>query len=91
MVYIGSCTGDSQLVKLNTDMDAEGSFVEVVDTYTNLGPIVDLCVVDLEHQGQGLVVTCSGVGKVDIPMGALFHPAKPYRTSRHPKRPTIKL
>lgn len=29
----------------------------------NLGPIVDLCVVDLERQGQGQVVTCSGAFK----------------------------
>jgi DNA damage-binding protein 1 len=33
-----------------------------MDTYTNLGPITDLCVVDLERQGQGQVVTTSGVG-----------------------------
>ena len=33
-----------------------------MDTWTNLGPIVDLAVVDLERQGQGQVVTCSGKG-----------------------------
>ena len=27
------------------------------------GPIVDFCVVDLERQGQGQVVTCSGAYK----------------------------
>lgn len=27
----------------------------------NLGPIVDMCVIDLERQGQGQVVTCSGM------------------------------
>lgn len=27
----------------------------------NLGPIVDMCVIDLERQGQGQVVTCSGI------------------------------
>ena len=64
VVYIGSSTGDSQLVKLNTEEDGDGSYVEVLDTYTNLGPIIDLCVVDLERQGQGQVVTCSGVAKV---------------------------
>lgn len=36
------------------------SFLEVLDTTTNLGPIVDFCVVDLDRQGQGQVVTCSG-------------------------------
>lgn len=31
------------------------SFVEVLDSQPNLGPIVDFCVVDLERQGQGQV------------------------------------
>lgn len=26
-----------------------------METFTNLGPIVDMCVVDLERQGQGQV------------------------------------
>lgn len=52
-----------QLVKLNLHPDAKGSYVEVLERYTNLGPIVDFCVVDLERQGQGQVVTCSGAFK----------------------------
>ena len=59
-VYIGSRLGDSQLVRLNTEQDSEGSYVTVVDTFTNLGPILDMCLVDLERQGQGQLVTCSG-------------------------------
>ena len=59
-VYIGSRLGDSQLVRLNSDQDSQGSYVTVVDTFTNLGPILDMCVVDLERQGQGQLVTCSG-------------------------------
>ena len=39
-----------------------GNFVEVLDTMTNLGPIVDFVVVDLERQGQGQV---SGVILID--------------------------
>lgn len=31
------------------------NYVEVLDTVTNLGPIVDFVVVDLERQGQGQV------------------------------------
>ncbi|KAI9079024.1 hypothetical protein K1719_039024 [Acacia pycnantha] len=62
-VYIGSSVGDSQLIKLNLQPDARGSYVEVLERYVNLGPIVDLCVVDLERQGQGQVVTCSGAFK----------------------------
>lgn len=66
-VYIGSDKGDSQLVKLSTvrnEMDR--SFVEVVQTYPHLGPIIDFCIVKgmgCLRQGQGLVVTCSGIGK----------------------------
>ncbi|XVE94238.1 hypothetical protein REPUB_Repub01dG0264300 [Reevesia pubescens] len=62
-VYIGSSYGDSQLIKLNLQPDAKGSYVEVLEKYVNLGPIVDFCVVDLERQGQGQVVTCSGAYK----------------------------
>ncbi|GJW54584.1 DNA damage-binding protein 1 [Tanacetum coccineum] len=52
-----------QLVKLNVQPDAKGSYVEVLERYVNLGPIVDFCMVDLERQGQGQVVTCSGAYK----------------------------
>ncbi|KAI7751098.1 LOW QUALITY PROTEIN: hypothetical protein M8C21_020503 [Ambrosia artemisiifolia] len=62
-VYVGSSFGDSQLIKLNLQPDTKGSYVEVLERYVNLGPIVDFCVVDLERQGQGQVVTCSGAYK----------------------------
>lgn len=60
IVYIGSKFGDSQLVKLSTEPDEHGSFVQVCESFTNLGPITDMCLVDLEKQGQGQLVTCSG-------------------------------
>ncbi|KAK3268005.1 DNA damage-binding protein 1 [Cymbomonas tetramitiformis] len=63
VVFIGSNFGDSQLVKVNPQPDARGSYVDVLENFINLGPIVDLCVVDLERQGQGQVVTCSGAAK----------------------------
>ncbi|KAK1891353.1 DNA damage-binding protein 1 [Dissostichus eleginoides] len=59
VVFVGSRLGDSQLVKLNVDSNEQGSYVGVMETFTNLGPIVDMCVVDLERQGQGQLVTCS--------------------------------
>ena len=61
----GSLYGDSQLVRLHpeaVDPAQPTNFVEVMDVWTNLGPIIDLAVVDLERQGQGQVVTCSGKG-----------------------------
>ena len=52
-----------QLIKLQMQPDAKGSYVDFLGRYVNLGPIVDFCVVDLERQGQGQVVTCSGAFK----------------------------
>ena len=64
VVYVGSAQGDSQLIKLSPERDAEtGNLFEIRETYTNLGPIVDFCVVDLDRQGQCQLVTCSGTGK----------------------------
>lgn len=63
VVYVGSRLGDSQLVKLNAEPNEFGSYVDILETFTNLGPIVDMCVVDLEKQGQGQLVTCSGAFK----------------------------
>ena len=59
-MFVGSAYGDSQLVRLSAEPVAgpEGappSFVEPLESFTNLGPIVDFAVVDLERQGQGQV------------------------------------
>ena len=64
VMFVGSRLGDSQLIRLSAErVDDTGSgFIELLDTYTNLGPIVDMAVVDLESQGQ--LVTCSGCFKV---------------------------
>ena len=67
VVYVGSTFGNSQLVKLHIepgiDKDGNPTYVEILEEFTNLGPIVDFAVVDLERHGQGQVVTCSGVHK----------------------------
>ncbi|CAG9859415.1 unnamed protein product [Phyllotreta striolata] len=63
VLFIGSRIGDSQLVKLNQKADENGSYVTVMESFTNLAPILDMCVVDLERQGQGQLVTCSGAFK----------------------------
>nr|XP_029150843.1 DNA damage-binding protein 1 [Arachis hypogaea] len=57
-VFIGSSCGDSQLLKLKLQPDANASSVELVESFLNLGPITDLCVVD-----RGQIVTCSGAYK----------------------------
>lgn len=63
VVFIGSAFGDSQLIKLRPDKNEEGTYVEVLEVYDNLGPIMDMCVADLDRQGQGQAVTCSGCNK----------------------------
>lgn len=64
MVHIGSRLGDSQLIKLYTNpRDEDATFIKICETYANVGPISDMCLVDLEKQGQGQLVTCSGFGK----------------------------
>jgi len=62
-VYVGSAAGDSQLICLKSEKQANGSYFQEVKRDVNLGPILDFCVVDLDRQGQGLMVTCSGCGK----------------------------
>ena len=63
VVYVGSRLGNSQLVRLQTEQNEDGSFLEVMECFPNLGPIVDMCVVDIERQGQGQLITCSGAFK----------------------------
>lgn len=40
-------------------MPVDGScpenYVEVIDSMSNIGPIVDFCVMDMDRQGQGQV------------------------------------
>jgi len=63
VVYIGSAFGDSQLIKLRAAPDENGSFIDVLESYPNIGPITDMCVVKTEKQGQSQIVTCSGAFK----------------------------
>lgn len=63
VIFIGSRLGDSQLIKLITKADENGSYCVPMEIFTNLAPIVDMAVVDLERQGQGQMVTCSGAFK----------------------------
>lgn len=49
-VYIGSRLGDSQLIRLNVTPDENQSYITVIETFTNLGPISDMILVDLDRQ-----------------------------------------
>lgn len=64
VVFIGSRLGDSQLIRLLSEPSGDNPnnpFVEILDSFTNLGPIRDLIVVNTDGQNQ--VVTCSGAFK----------------------------
>lgn len=58
VVFVGSVAGDSQLVRIHPQPLLESepdNMTEVLETFVNLGPILDFVVVDLERQGQGQV------------------------------------
>ncbi|KAJ1977860.1 DNA damage-binding protein 1a [Dimargaris verticillata] len=63
LVYIGSHYGDSMLIQLTTEAVTPGTYFRTLETFTNLAPITDFCVVDTDKQGQGQVVACSGAYK----------------------------
>lgn len=62
LLYIGSCQGDPCIVKLVPN-PLRKFVVEVVRTFSNLGPIVDFCLFDYDGQGEQTMVCCSGVDK----------------------------
>lgn len=63
VVFVGSRLGDSQLIRLLSEPgdNPNNQFVEVIDSFANLGPIRDLIVVNTDGQNQ--IVTCSGAYK----------------------------
>ena len=54
VVFVGSAWGDSQLVKLCSE-PVDGSFVQPLDAFSNLGSVVDMVAVDLDKQGHDSV------------------------------------
>lgn len=59
--------GNDDIITIDDDDDASNNDVkmekdgfDVIDTFTNIGPISDFVIVDLDHRGQGQVVACSG-------------------------------
>ncbi|XP_075983007.1 DNA damage-binding protein pic [Anticarsia gemmatalis] len=64
VVFIGSRLGDSALIRLSAVREEAGQYVQPMESFTSLAPIVDMCVVDLERQGQNQLITCSGAFKM---------------------------
>ena len=56
-VFVGSHFGDSELILLTPDK------LQLVTTFTNIAPVTDFCLVDIDNHGQGQLVTCSGAYK----------------------------
>lgn len=54
------------MIQLTTKADKHGSYVQVMDSFTNLGPIIDMAVVDLERQGQGQVCSASSLTRPGV-------------------------
>jgi DNA damage-binding protein 1 len=56
LVYVGSCFGDSQLIKLLPSMDDSGSYLQTLDNFPNIGPIMDMCLMGSDRQEQSQVL-----------------------------------
>ncbi|VDN11490.1 unnamed protein product [Dibothriocephalus latus] len=62
VVFVAAFLGDSQLIRLNPDLESErNSYITVLEQITNIGPIVDMVL--LESKGQNQLITCSGAYK----------------------------
>jgi DNA damage-binding protein 1 len=54
VVFIGSTLGDSQLIRITPDRDeSSGDFLQLLENYTNIGPIVDMATVDVDRIASG--------------------------------------
>ena len=54
VAFVDSRLGDSQLIRLSTEpVDSDSnSFVTVIETFLNLGPIRDFLLMDVDGQNQ---------------------------------------
>ena len=53
-------------MKLCEDSNENGSNLDILETFTNVGPILDMVSVDLERHGQCKLITCSGAHVVMV-------------------------
>jgi len=63
--FVGSKFGDSQLVRLLDDPNETGDSLEIVQSFPNIGPILDMVTVQSAQgsQAQSQLVLCSGYQK----------------------------
>ena len=43
------------IAQLLTEADESGGYLQVLESVSNIGPILDMCVVDMDKQGQDVV------------------------------------
>jgi DNA damage-binding protein 1 len=63
MIYIGSAQGDPCIAQIQHDSRTGKYTLNIIKSFSNLGPIVDFCLFDYDQQGKKTMVCCSGVGK----------------------------
>lgn len=50
VLFLGSAFGDSQLIRLCPERDpSTGDYLQLLENYTNIGPIVDMATVDIDR------------------------------------------
>ncbi|KAL6302826.1 mono-functional DNA-alkylating methyl methanesulfonate N-term-domain-containing protein [Sparassis latifolia] len=54
------CMDDERAVKGGRVVSTKGTFVEVLENFQNIAPIMDAVLADLDGSGQPQIVTCSG-------------------------------
>ncbi|KAJ8328824.1 hypothetical protein O5D80_002803 [Batrachochytrium dendrobatidis] len=59
-LFVASHFGDSELYLIVPEDANTGNVLTLCKTFSNLAPISDFCVVDIEKQGQAQIVACSG-------------------------------
>ena len=47
---------------MNSQLNEHGSHIDELAVYPNIGPVMDMAVIELDREGQTQIVTCSGVG-----------------------------
>jgi DNA damage-binding protein 1 len=62
ILYIGSSQGDPCVIKIVME-GVKRTGIQVLQTFPNLGPILDFCLFDYDGQGKQTMVCCSGVDK----------------------------
>ena len=63
IVFVGSTSGDHQLIQLLHNRNENGSLLEVIENYQSLAPVHDFKIIDLDSINQGQIVACCGSSK----------------------------